>query len=97
MTTDELMSQETSLVPTIDRPARHWRRAGASLLALTVIALWIAALPALLARSGLVTQADGCMLRGYRDPVTGRAAPSPKQHDAVGSNACRVASLGGRP
>lgn len=45
------------------------------LLIATGVALWLLFLPALLARTGMVSEAQDCRLSAsYRDPVTGRTA-----------------------
>lgn len=65
-----------------DLPRIGWRRTAlrtaAAAAVLAVLALWLWALPALLARPGFVLRGDeACVQASWRDPVTGRSSPAP--------------------
>jgi hypothetical protein len=70
-------------------------RALAGLVLVGVLALWLWALPSLLARDGFVLRGEtACETKAYRDPVTGRFRPAPSPRLATTAH-CPARSDGG--
>lgn len=70
-------------------------RALAGLLLVGALALWLWALPSLLARDGFIQRGETvCETKAYRDPVTGRFRPAPSPRLATNAH-CPARSDGG--
>ncbi|MDP3255294.1 MAG: hypothetical protein Q8S58_08165 [Bosea sp. (in: a-proteobacteria)] len=70
-------------------------RALAGLVLVGAFALWLWALPSLLARDGFVLRDEtACETKAYRDPVTGRFRPAPSPRLATTAH-CPAYSDGG--
>jgi len=74
------LASSTLSIPDLRRIG--WRRtalrSASAVAILVVLALWLWALPALLARQGFVLRGDeACAQASWRDPVTGRSMPAP--------------------